>query len=500
MTSKSATRNKKATMTSEEEEGLVYNQEQQEEATTTPKDKNSTTRYVWIWLRILIAGIITGLCAGITFGYNAIKPVLIDTHVFENLCTNTTEIHRPCFAQEQKMDNMFAIHIGIFYISTYIIGIVFDLLGRQITMFLAGLGWGVFVMLFGLSGPHFDAYTVAYTGISIAGCGMFFGVLTYGSSVPGWGGFINGFVTAMWDLSSAVFYLFSLAHFQWGASIRTMFLSYAAVAVAVMLFSFVMVPDSMEHYRSVFRSIASKFRKDTSIQLNDETPRESQSSTGMDKVLSLVEKIIPYKDIFHLELWFMYIYCLVAVLDMYFYVTTLRRQLVWHNSPTSPKVEKQMTAFSILFPVVGTIAAVIAGKIKDWIGLGNTFALNNILHGIFVATCSIPNSNLQYFTFVVFISWRIIFFVLFNTFFFSTGWYPMQSTGKLLSFGFLIGGVTSTFSIPLLNKTVMTRMNGNFALMNSVLGVAAFVGGILLTITVYIKERRERGKGYEQVK
>jgi MFS family permease len=418
---------------------------------------------------------------------DALKPAMFDSKIFFYLCPNETLSNATsCVEQEQAMDHMFAISGGTVNASGYFVGILLDLFHRRVMMFGSGLFWGACCLLFAFSSESFPAYTPSFVGMTVAGLGMFFSGISYANptEAPGWEGFVAGLLTAMWDTSSVIFYLFNLIYFA-GVSLKWIFFSYSTVAIAIMIFAIFMNGGTIQE----IHDFVIRCKNKTLCQV----PKWDPEKTHRQRVMAVIYYIFPYSDIFHLELWASYAYCACAILHSYLYMATLRRQLALINDYDKQITETQITVFSILLPALGTVAAVVMGKVKDLLGgaahASRSFWLLVPFNVVLLACMLIKNSGLQYFTMVVFVCWRIMFFVLMNAFIPAAPYYSPASKFKLLSIGYLIGGLLTTFTIKPIDDHITAHVGGDFFWVNVGLGTATIVMNILCGLAVFRKER-----------
>ncbi|KAL0491934.1 hypothetical protein AKO1_010089 [Acrasis kona] len=447
---------------------------------TKPNKPKLTT-----WLKVIFSTLAMFFCAGIAFGYNALKPALVDSKMFENLCKNTTDVYRPCTEQNSELTMLYSAASGGVNASTYFLGILQDILGRRIMMGVSGLLWGLSCLVFGLANVNI-LYTISFTVMTIAGCGMFFAALTYANptEMPGWDGFTSGLLSAMWDTSSAVFAFFNLIYY--GAdgkiTISTMFIVYSCLGLPVFAFAFVMngIP---------FR--CSRAKKEVIVD-NTSAPLVDRLK-GL-KLLDVLEYIFPFRDIWYLEVWAIWGNVAFGCLYMNFYIASLENQLKYINGDQVEVTKRQSFVFSILLPAAGTLAAILMGRVRDLVG----FAWSFVILIPFQIACSIPmlinNSNLQYFTFVTFVSWRIMLYTLVNGYFPSAEYIAPKSRFKVLGIGLMIGGLMSIFAVKPLEELVQTKLSGNFFWINLPMSLVTLVFNILVVITLVRKNIQTRSK------
>jgi MFS family permease len=462
-----------------------------DEHASTPIDVNTAPppSYVQEWIRIAIASALCFVCAGTVFGYNALKPIMMNEGIYSNYCHNSTIATNQtlstnqtqsvsCIEQEEKLDRMFAVTVGVLGILAYAVGLLLDLLKRKATMIISGVVLALSSVAFAFSdSERFDAFTPSFIFLSTAGMAVYYSSLTYGSEVPRWGGFIIGLLSASWDVSALVPYFFHVLHFNAGLSLRIMFLCFAASGIPVIIFGFFM--DAKKSEPQPKESILSFFKGKSAKEIIKE---------GLPYVF-------PYQHLLHIELWAMYIYTMVTIAYQNFYMQTLRSQLAWVNgydtSETSTVVSL-LYAFSIILPLLGPIVAIIAGKAKDFIGSSKLVMVQLPFIACMLITSVIKNSGLQYFTIVVFVAWRGILWVVITTFFFDTGFYPVHASGKLLAIVSVLAGIIGTFVCPPLESFVLNNLNGNYLWVNIIMISFSLMSCIVLVITTIRKEKLKK--------
>ena len=166
-------------------------------------------------VQVLIAIVYCLFAAGIVFGYAAIKPVLIDEGVFDNLCTEE-EIKKgtsPCYQQEIRLNLMFTVAAVSTNVAALPIGTILDRYGPRVCGIIGSVFLFVGAMLFSfakqMSG---DGYTPAYFFLALGGPFVFISSFQLSNTFPQRSGLILALLTGAFDSSSALFLVFRLLY------------------------------------------------------------------------------------------------------------------------------------------------------------------------------------------------------------------------------------------------------------------------------------------------
>jgi MFS family permease len=457
------------------EDAVKAPQEEIEDFMQTPP-----TSYLKIWIRVAIAGMLSFFCAGLIFGYNALKPIMIDEGIYANYCQNNTIIANQtiitCLAQEEKLDYMFATTVGLLGVFSYGIGLLQDALGRRVVMVTSGLVLSISCVIFAFSNSvNFDAFIPSLLFISLAGMGVYFSSLTYGVEIPNWGGFIIGLMSASWDVSALIPYFFNILHFQAGLSLRILMICFSGFGIPICIFGIFMNTKNVQP-----------------VKTSEEPKKSLRELFTKENIPQIISYIIPYRDMMHAELLAMYFFGVCSIIYHNFYIQTLQSQLFWitnYQLSETNIIETQLYVFSILLPVLGPIVAIVIGKVKDYIGLTKSMFSMLPLIATLLFTTLIKSSGLQYLTMIIFVSWRGVFWVFITAYFFDNSFYPMHAAGKLLSLMSLISGILGSFLSPYMESLVLNNLEGNYFVVDLIFMSLTIISCVFMLILTIRKER-----------
>lgn len=189
------------------------------------------------------------LAAGVVFGYAALKPILVEEHVYRNLCTQD-ELDRNvrvCFAQEIRLNLMFTAAAVATNVAALPIGAVLDHFGPR----FCGISGSIFLtcgaVLFAFaSSLSFDAYIPGYLFLALGGPFIFISSFQLSNTFPTHSGLILALLTGAFDTSSAIFLLYRILYHITDGLLkpRTFFLSYLVAPVFILIIQILLMPGT----------------------------------------------------------------------------------------------------------------------------------------------------------------------------------------------------------------------------------------------------------------
>jgi hypothetical protein len=210
--------------------------------------------YVWaVVFRSIAASLLAALFAGVAFGYNAIKPVLLDAGVLHSLCPEGTPPSEQCSEQIIALNSLLdlaALSANFMLLPT---SIVIQKIGLRWSILVSGFITAASVAAFGWisDGSHgakglddtarLSLMRVAYVLIALGGSMFFATVNSYPLLLKRaephpratLQALFSTIITACWDLSSITPYLINVAYFKGGKNLYAVFGVFAAVAFAL---------------------------------------------------------------------------------------------------------------------------------------------------------------------------------------------------------------------------------------------------------------------------
>ncbi|KAJ9108256.1 hypothetical protein QFC19_002504 [Naganishia cerealis] len=183
------------------------------------------------------------LTAGVVFGYAALKPVLIDNHVYGHLCEDGKGY---CKASDIRLNAMFALSTVVTNGAALPIGSLLDKFGPQKTAIGGSIVFLFGNLVFGLQITQgvFDTYIIGYVLLALGSPAIFLSQFHLSNAFPAYSGVILAAITGAFDASSVPYLIYREVYQRLGGvpSIRTFFWMYTAVPVAIIFQQLLMGP------------------------------------------------------------------------------------------------------------------------------------------------------------------------------------------------------------------------------------------------------------------
>jgi MFS family permease len=187
------------------------------------------------------------LAAGITFGYAALKPVLIREHVYRELCTED-ELRRnvrTCVDQEIRLNLIFTVAAVGMNMASLPVGAILDKFGPRVCGIISSSLVGLGALLFAFAGQlPFDGYIPAYLFLGLGGSFLYISSFQLSNAFPKHSGLILAAINGAFDASSALFLVYRLLYNWSNDALRPkdFFLVYLAVPLAIFLAQIFLMP------------------------------------------------------------------------------------------------------------------------------------------------------------------------------------------------------------------------------------------------------------------
>lgn len=205
-------------------------------------------------LRVLQVGCAIFWCllvAGPSFGFAALKPVLVSEGVYQQYCT-PDEIESGvlvCKDQDIRLNLVFTIAAVLTNVTAIVVGPTLDRFGPRVCGVIGALLIIVACMVLRAAATTslFDGYIVGYTLLALGGPFTFISSFQLSNTFPSSSGLILALLTGAFDASSAVFLCYRLAYEKSGGTfhLADFFSYFLAVPVFILLVqAFVMPHDS----------------------------------------------------------------------------------------------------------------------------------------------------------------------------------------------------------------------------------------------------------------
>lgn len=191
------------------------------------------------------------LVAGPSFGFAALKPVLVSEGVYKQYCT-PQEIEkgvRICQEQELKLNMIFTIAAVVTNVTALAVGPTLDSFGPRVCGIIGSILIGAACFIFRRAWliTAFDGYVVGYSLLAVGGPFTFISSFQLSNSFPNSSGLILALLTGAFDASSAVFLCYRIAYEKSGGTfhLSNFFTYFLAIPVFILMAQiFIMPSDS----------------------------------------------------------------------------------------------------------------------------------------------------------------------------------------------------------------------------------------------------------------
>lgn len=189
------------------------------------------------------------LVAGPSFGFAALKPVLVSEGVYKQFCT-PQEIEdgiRICQQQELKLNMIFTIAAVLTNVTALLVGPTLDTFGPKVCGIVGALL--IFIACFILRSAWlitlFDGYIVGYTFLAVGGPFTFISSFQLSNSFPSSSGLILALLTGAFDASSAVFLCYRILYEKSGGTfhLSNFFTYFLAIPIFILLVQIFVMPN-----------------------------------------------------------------------------------------------------------------------------------------------------------------------------------------------------------------------------------------------------------------
>lgn len=472
------------------------------------------------------------LVAGPSFGFAALKPVLVSEGVYSQFCT-PEEIElgvRICKQQELKLNMIFTIAAVLTNVTALIVGPTLDKFGPKLCGIIGALliTAACFILRSAWLITLFDGYVVGYTLLAVGGPFTFISSFQLSNSFPKYSGLILALLTGAFDASSAVFLCYRILYERSNGNfhLSDFFTYFLAVPVFILLVQIFIMP--IESYSTLSdlayevmeaddddccetetttvsesTSLLNSHSEPTptytedpnpagtvSIVKQDGKPHESHHNENIDQVSGVWGVLHGVSFPNQLKTpWFslMAIFTTIQMLRINYFVATVFSQYVYLLGSYENAVILNKF-FDIALPLGGLCAIPFIGLVLDNF---STFAVLAIL---LTTTCTIgllgiiPNSFLAAYL-------NVLLLVVYRPFYYTTVSDYAAKVFGFETFGRVYGVIICTAGVfnllqATLDKTTHNVFDGNPIPVNILLLSATFIIGV--TFLIYIKTQLKR--------
>eukprot|EP01130_Rhizamoeba_saxonica_P017499 TRINITY_DN8499_c0_g1_i1.p1 TRINITY_DN8499_c0_g1~~TRINITY_DN8499_c0_g1_i1.p1 ORF type:complete len:557 (-),score=54.02 TRINITY_DN8499_c0_g1_i1:43-1692(-) len=323
-------------------------------------------------------------------GYQAILPVLIRDGVYFNLCPeseievytdSTGRSYEFCNTQKVRLNLMFSIAIGTQNLISPIMGIINEKKSPKLVSAMATVfgiaGWGFMA----LSSPTFDGYILGYIFLALSGNATIISCAHLVNLFPEQRALFVTFLTAAGQMSNGLMFLGSILYDYTSLGLREIFLIFGIIPILHIVLVLLQPPST------VLVMVA--------------PPKERY----------IIDLSIGKKLLGKTQLWLLILWSVSCIVGTYFYLITLREQLLWILGDDD-LVDKAANLYSILFLFCPMLSVPLTGFITNQFGTLVGLCVETFLMALWSVISMVPIFEVQLLSFVVYIVLRASFFGL----------------------------------------------------------------------------------------
>lgn len=198
--------------------------------------------------QVIISVLFNLTCAGVIFGFAALKPVLVREGVYADLCEgdDQPEFGSPCNEQDLRLNYMFTLSTVITNAVALPVGALLDRIGPKYASLIGAAIFALGNVLFPLDyrSAWIDTYFIGYICLAIGGPLIFLSSFHLSNTFPTQAGLILSCVTGAFDASSIPYLVYDIVYDKAGPiSLKAFFWSYAIVPALLVIFQLTLAPS-----------------------------------------------------------------------------------------------------------------------------------------------------------------------------------------------------------------------------------------------------------------
>lgn len=235
-------------------------------------DRNSVPKAIRV-AQVVCSVIWCLFVAGTSFGFAALKPVLVSEGVYRAKCTPdeiAKDVHI-CREQELSLNMMFTIAAVVTNIAALIVGSALDLYGPRFCGVVGSflIAAACLVLRAASTITLFDAYVIGYAMLALAGPFAFISSFHLSNAFPKASGLVLALLTGAFDSSSAVFLFYRLAYESSGGTftLHKFFTLFLVIPIFIFVVQVTIMPK--ESYASPGAPTPEKIRRMSYVALPD---------------------------------------------------------------------------------------------------------------------------------------------------------------------------------------------------------------------------------------
>ncbi|KAG7664286.1 uncharacterized protein J8A68_002201 [[Candida] subhashii] len=166
------------------------------------------------------------LAGGPIFGFAALKPVLINEQIYEDVCysnsstdimiisNNYNKVVAKCMEQDLKLNFMFTVAAMLTNVTALLIGRILDIYGPKVCGLIGSalLYLACFSFIFSKKVTFIDPYLIGYGLLALGGPFVYISSFQLSNSFPKKSGTILALISGAFDASSAIFLIYRIIY------------------------------------------------------------------------------------------------------------------------------------------------------------------------------------------------------------------------------------------------------------------------------------------------
>ncbi|KAF2442634.1 MFS general substrate transporter [Karstenula rhodostoma CBS 690.94] len=472
--------------------------------------------------------------SGIVFGFAALKPILIQEGVYQELCT-PEELEKGvevCFEQDLRLNFFFSLASTTANLSALPVGALLDRYGPRPCFFLGCfcLAAGSILMSLAFQIDEFDGYIIGNFFLALGGNFIFLPSFQIANAFPKYAGTIVALVTGAFDASAAIFLFARLIYDATDRAFKPQhfFLAYLIVPFAILLAQLTFLPtesyktpgqlqQKLEKAEDAMRDVHSS---DDELSDDEIWRRRKMRSNRRKKRQQKLDKLVgspnrrrkleereehrqdaagvwgalhnkPPNEQMRTP-WF-YLLTLLTVLQMIrmnYFIATVREQYLYMLG--SIELATRINEFfDWALPLGGVISTPFLGILLDNVSVPGVLLLILVIITVIGVIGSIAAVWAGYFNVILFVALRPLYYSAMSDY--ATKVFGYATFGRVYGTIIFLSGVInlSQTGIAALTKTAF---HGNPVPVNVFLAAAAFIVGVALVTYVTVQTYRMQKK------
>jgi len=397
-------------------------------------------------ITLLLAICSTFFCSGLPFGFAGIYSAFVDAGVFSNLCPHP---HIPCESQELRLSFIFSLGTALLNIAGLPSGTLLDFCGPKITAVFASAALSFGLILFALGDVSTTGslcYALGFPVISVMGQLCFIPCISFANYFPKNSGLVTSMFVGSFDASSLVFVLLAGIYWNFGVSMRHIFLGYAIIPFVLGIAMAFIYPWHVVHLGQIKQPLREKTRPLVVVERSLEH-------------LNFWQQVRTWQ--FILAAWALSVY----MVRINFFIQTIANQV----TKVPETADFKTLAFSLMLPAGGVVSIPLIGYVTDKYSLATSWFVmfaSFLAFEILFAIRTLFDPYLCILSFVFFVACRPLLYTLGAVH--MSRIFGFQTFGRLYGLLFTIAGLTNLLQYPL-DYIAQAHFGGSYDEINAML-------------------------------